>query len=76
MEDCDVSHQPCRLMIYIYDPNARAGAGYLVDSSAVFLNCTINENYSEPNGAAICLFDSNAVLVNCILWDNQPQEFC
>lgn len=53
------------------DPNGAAIC--CADSNAVFVNCTIADNYAGEYGAGIRLVDSDVTLLNSIVWGNVPQ---
>lgn len=55
-------------------PDPNRAAIYCVDSSSLFENCTIADNYGGTNGAGICVTDCNVVLSNVIVWGNAPQQ--
>ena len=55
----------------VTDPNG--AALYLVDSNAVFVNCTIADNIGGEQGAGISLINSDIVLANSIVWGNAPR---
>ena len=53
----------------------RGGAGIsCIDSAAVFVNCTITDNYAGEGGTGIDLQNSDVTLLNCIVRGNLPQD--
>jgi hypothetical protein len=54
------------------DPNG--AAVYCTDSNAVLVNCTIADNASGTQGAALAAMNSHVTVVNSILWANTPRQ--
>jgi hypothetical protein len=52
----------------------RSGAVYCENSRLSLINCTITENISGEQGAAILCVNSGPVVVNSILWNNVPTQ--
>ena len=53
---------------------SRSAAVYCADSNAVFINCTIADNWVGQNGAALRLENSPVLVVNSIVWGNTPSQ--